>query len=588
MESMALRNYERLRRLDNYFHIVVDHARDKWKEIGRRLGLTETDVSAINMEERGDTTEGCRKVLDKWRQMKGRDATVDELKQAFFDLERRDILDLFELEECFQQQKAAEQGVDERQQSAMPVRLYLDDGAPGESGPPLALSAAELSEVFSMILEEDLKSKGLTAQEATTPPERLIVRIYKETDKDDQLDIENIENTDFVGREKELLNLMDRIHTDGDDKYVKIIWINGFPGVGKTMFAHQLCLEQRRKKIFISLAKVTSVDNMLTLIMREFGVSEINEDGNTQVEATVAHLIGTHDGEDCSLILDDVARLLEAAESRRRFIGFLAKVQDKQNPKVHVIVTSRYSVISRPDLAMGDVPPLEATPVILNQLTDLDGTTLVRKLVGKGNITLEDAREVCKRCKGWPLAIRIVCGVIRKDRLHAAEMIKRLGKLTEIRDIRGFLTIVLSTLSRDLLATLKLVSVFVGPFTVESACIISGRPDQLFRVWTHLRELSTRGLLKAGSTDGAPRYDTHDVVRNFVSTLDSDVVTVQEMAAAQYRFQKLYEARLTEVAQNMQGNMQMALASYSKDVDNFNHFLSLIHVQEETQDDYEW
>ncbi|XP_078588715.1 uncharacterized protein LOC144869358 [Branchiostoma floridae x Branchiostoma japonicum] len=237
---------------------------------------------------------------------------------------------------------------------------------------------------------------------------------------------------------------------------------------------------------------------------------------------------------------------------------------------------------------LGDVPSLKATPVNLGELTDHDGTDLVMKLAGKGNISKEEAREVCKRCKGWPLAIRIACGVIRKDHQQPAEMIKQLENLTEIGDIRGFLTDVVGTLSRDLLATLKLVSVFAGPFTVESACIISGKPDQLYQVWGHLRELKTRSLIKVGShsTDGAPRYDTHDVVRTFVSNLDSDVVTVQEMAAVKYRFQQLYEERLTAVAQNMQGNIQKALASYSRDVDNFNHFLSLI--QKETQDDYEW
>ncbi|XP_078578514.1 FAS-associated death domain protein-like [Branchiostoma floridae x Branchiostoma japonicum] len=84
--------------MDNYFHVVVGNARDKWKEIGRRLGLSETDISAIDEEERGDTTEGCRKVLNKWRQMNGRNATVDVLKQAFIELERRDVVDLLEHE----------------------------------------------------------------------------------------------------------------------------------------------------------------------------------------------------------------------------------------------------------------------------------------------------------------------------------------------------------------------------------------------------------------------------------------------------------------------------------------------------------
>ncbi|XP_066275390.1 uncharacterized protein [Branchiostoma lanceolatum] len=808
--------------VDNYFHIIVENARDRWKEIGRRLGLSETDISAIDQEERGDTTEGCRKVLDKWRQMYGKDATVDVLKHAFTELERRDIVDLLEVlnqdisetpesrlrfaaaaapveevssgtapEQVDITQSRAEWEA-EHQESALPVLLYVDTDAPGDNDQPPSPSTSAASacadfgssenelkdqkikrlkkrteahlkmlrkvkdhglmskkdvqrkckkyirryerkyariervedgcvllyltfdlisylyefwedytsgalsgeltgalvtdemravvgqDVFVrvIILKRDYrrwerylenKEKAVDAQKAdtrssvpghtlrtaTTPLHRLVFKISQEliiTDEDVQtvkdkirldhgeekmapyenlidltdiikqleaddllgsdedkvtntlklfegvenfdrrhfeLDIENAgENIDFVGREKEMKSVINRISTDGGDTHVKIIGLNGLAGVGKTTFAHQLCLEQGRREIFISLAKVSSVDNMLPLIMREFGFTEINGDGNTEVEAMAAHLIGTYGGEDCCLVLDDADGLLEVDESRRKFVSFLAKVRDKQNSKVHVIVTSRLSIVSGPGL--GDVPSMKATTVDLEMLADSDGTDLVQRLVGKGNITKEDAREVCKRCNGWPLAIRIACGVIRKDRLQPSEMIKRLGNLTEMGDIRGFLTEVVSTLSRDLLATLKLMSVFAGPFTVESACIIIGQREQLLQVWGHLRELRTRSLIKAGSrsNDGEPRYDTHDVVRTFVSTFNTDAVTVQEMAAAKYRFKKLYEERLTTVAQNLQSNIQQALATYNNDVGNFNHFLTL--VQCETHDDYEW
>ncbi|XP_019635553.1 PREDICTED: LOW QUALITY PROTEIN: uncharacterized protein LOC109478460 [Branchiostoma belcheri] len=397
-----------------------------------------------------------------------------------------------------------------------------------------------------------------------------------------EMDIENARvNVDFVGREKEMKNL--GIDTDGDKTHVKIIDITGCPGVGKSTFAQQLCLEQSRREIFISLSKVTRVDNMLRLIMREFGVTDnIDGDGNTDVEATVAHLIGTYDGEDCSLLLDNADSLLKKPESRK-FAGFLAKVQANQNPKVHVIVTSRSSIMSGP--GQGDVPAIKSTSVNLKMLEESTGTDLVQGLVGKGNITRDEAREVYKRCKGWPLAITIACGMIRKEHLRPSESL-----IKDINNISDLLTAVVSSLGKDMLATLKLVSVFAGPFTVKSACTIIGQPDRQSRVWDHLRELRARRLIKAEShsIDGAVRYDTHDEVRTFMSTgtVATHAVTPEDMAAAKYRFMKLYEERLTTVAQDMQRNIHQAVYKYNNDVDNFNHFLALI--QQETQEDYDW
>ncbi|KAI8486193.1 hypothetical protein Bbelb_360930 [Branchiostoma belcheri] len=363
-----------------------------------------------------------------------------------------------------------------------------------------------------------------------------------------ELDIESARENidiDFVGREEEMENLIGEINTERDKTRVK----------------------------------VTSVDNMLGLIMREFGVAEINGD----VEATVAPLIATYDGEDCSLLLDGADSLLMMSESQRKFVGFLAKVQEKENPKVHVIITSRSSIMSGP--GQGDVPAIKPIVVNLEMLEDSVGTDLVQGLVGKGNITQDEAREVCKRCKGLPLAITIACGMIRMDHLRPSESL-----ITDINNIRDLMTAVVSTLGKDLLAMLKLVSVFAGPFTVKSACTIIGQPDQQSRVWDHLRELRARRLIKAGSHSidgsGAVRYDTHDEVRTFMSTLVTHAVTPEDMAAAKYRFMKLYEERVTTVAQDMQRNINNALDTFKDDVDNFSHFLALI--QQETQKDYDW
>ncbi|XP_035665165.1 uncharacterized protein LOC118408456 [Branchiostoma floridae] len=139
--------------MDNYFHVVVGNARDKWKEIGRRLGLSETDISAIDEEERGDTTEGCRKVLNKWRQMNGHNATVDVLKQAFIELERRDVVDLLEQADIHE----ADEGMHEAARRKAELR---------HSGPSLfIIHAGEDKEPFVRPLYKALLDQNLPEEE---------------------------------------------------------------------------------------------------------------------------------------------------------------------------------------------------------------------------------------------------------------------------------------------------------------------------------------------------------------------------------------------------------------------------------------
>eukprot|EP00058_Branchiostoma_floridae_P017495 XP_002602983.1 hypothetical protein BRAFLDRAFT_84718 [Branchiostoma floridae] len=83
--------------MEKFFDIIVDRARDDWKEIGRRLGVTEADIRAIEQHRREDPTEGCRDVLNQWKRMKGDRGTVDDLIKVLEERKRKDVAE--ELEE---------------------------------------------------------------------------------------------------------------------------------------------------------------------------------------------------------------------------------------------------------------------------------------------------------------------------------------------------------------------------------------------------------------------------------------------------------------------------------------------------------
>eukprot|EP00058_Branchiostoma_floridae_P016937 XP_002602425.1 hypothetical protein BRAFLDRAFT_63484 [Branchiostoma floridae] len=79
--------------LKKSFHVVVENARDNWKEIGRRLQFTETDINSIDQKERGDCTECMRTVLHRWTAREGKRATIFRLMEALKAARNVDVME---------------------------------------------------------------------------------------------------------------------------------------------------------------------------------------------------------------------------------------------------------------------------------------------------------------------------------------------------------------------------------------------------------------------------------------------------------------------------------------------------------------
>ncbi|XP_035658443.1 uncharacterized protein LOC118403754 [Branchiostoma floridae] len=110
--------------MEKFFDIIVDRARDDWKEIGRRLGVTEADIRAIEQHRREDPTEGCRDVLNQWKRMKGDRGTVDDLIKVLEERKRKDVAEELEaeaeiLQAKMRDQRQQEQQVQDREKSPM-------------------------------------------------------------------------------------------------------------------------------------------------------------------------------------------------------------------------------------------------------------------------------------------------------------------------------------------------------------------------------------------------------------------------------------------------------------------------------------
>ena len=62
--------------------LKVDGVMNDWKLVGRYLGLPETDIDAIWRENMPNIKESCFKMMKKWKQTQGDQATPEKLIEA--------------------------------------------------------------------------------------------------------------------------------------------------------------------------------------------------------------------------------------------------------------------------------------------------------------------------------------------------------------------------------------------------------------------------------------------------------------------------------------------------------------------------
>ncbi|CAH1252521.1 Hypp935 [Branchiostoma lanceolatum] len=380
-----------------------------------------------------------------------------------------------------------------------------------------------------------------------------------------KVEVENEENLqqdhvtiDLVGRDDDVNALLDKINAD-QMEHVKVVSITGLGGVGKTTFAHHACARQEREEIFFDLREVTSVKNVHLKIMREFGYPLM--DCEPEMVYTT---IRRYREQEAVMILDHADGLLEKRETREEFLKTLANFEKQRNNQVQIFVTSRVHLISY---------ELESpfTNLILSQLDVLreGGPELVRSLAGRDVISPDDAKVLADRCVNWPIAIKIVCSLLRDGTVKPGDMLNRLKTIQNITEIREYMLQAYHSLPRRLQHVLLQISVFAGSFTEEAAEKVLERDRKVgFLLW----ELKMRNLISV-SPGGPLRYDMHDLLRTFLSSLrvNKNFRVGEIVEEAEYRYKMYYEARMRDISRTMEFDMQTALNEYEKDSANFTY-----------------
>ncbi|XP_019620688.1 PREDICTED: uncharacterized protein LOC109467186 [Branchiostoma belcheri] len=74
--------------VEEYFDRVINGISHKWDDLARKLGFNRNEIKGIRTDE-PDQDHRCREVLDRWRNRKGRGATLQVLKQALINIDEQ-------------------------------------------------------------------------------------------------------------------------------------------------------------------------------------------------------------------------------------------------------------------------------------------------------------------------------------------------------------------------------------------------------------------------------------------------------------------------------------------------------------------
>jgi predicted ATPase/DNA-binding CsgD family transcriptional regulator len=333
--------------------------------------------------------------------------------------------------------------------------------------------------------------------------------------------------TTFVGREREVAQLIDLLRTEG----VRLVTLTGPGGTGKTRLAWRaaqvLGPEYADGVAFVDLTPVRDPDLVAPSVARVLGLGVA---GDRDVVTTVADGLGDRH---LLLILDNFEQVVGAAVTVARLLGAC--------PRLRVLATSRVFLRVSGEHVV-PVPPLGLPEEASTDSHGIAGAEAVRLFVGRARaarpdfaLTEEDAPAVAaivRRLDGLPLAIELAAArvAVLPPRAILARLEPRLPLLTggpsdaplRQRTMRDAIAWSYDLLSSDEQTFFRRLAVFAGGFGFESAEAVLGAGDERMPlspaspVLDGISSLVAKSLVRPEpGPGGAPRYAMLETVREF-------------------------------------------------------------------------
>ena len=344
----------------------------------------------------------------------------------------------------------------------------------------------------------------------------------------------------FYGRQEECEAILGHV---AGSKTTRLVNIWGSPGFGKTSVAITIANRLREKNIavyFVSLRGVKSKDDLVSKLLSIF----------TDVKQ-VPHISPSHWLAQCLqqlqnpfvLILDNADDLLESGDTTiKEEVLRLLKDILTQCCHIKLILTTRESL----DYLKHEVPiHLERVGI----LDKISSAKLVKSLLP--NVSENNSASILKECGQVPLAMRLMCGIMKGENVPLNELLEELktSTLVEVLDddrlphysrLKSLINTSFLRLSPKEREAFVSLAVFPGNFVAEEARAVMSLEKATERSCMKiLRALEAKSLIE--SLDHFRSFTIHSLLRSFIDEKKfCDGATKTTFERAQLRFYGFY------------------------------------------------
>jgi predicted ATPase/class 3 adenylate cyclase len=330
-----------------------------------------------------------------------------------------------------------------------------------------------------------------------------------------------VQPTPLVGREREVAEVAERLHSEE----VRLLTLIGPGGTGKTRLALQTAADFLEKfedgVFFVALATITDPTLVASAISQPLGVKESAEqplEESLKVYLREKNLL---------LLLDNFEQILEGAPLVGELLGAC--------PKLKVLVSSRISLrlygeqeYMVPPLALPDprvLPPLKVLTQYEAVRLFIERARAVKADFSVSNENAPAVAEICARLDGLPLAIELAAARIRI--LPLQKMLERLSNRLKLlkggaRDLptrqqtlRGTIDWSYDLLEEGEKRLFARLSVFAGGRTLEAIEEICD-PEGGLEVLEVVEPLLEKSLLRQQEGPGGePRFVMLETIHEY-------------------------------------------------------------------------
>ena len=346
----------------------------------------------------------------------------------------------------------------------------------------------------------------------------------------------------FVGRQEECKEIQNHL-TQGKTRIVNV-W--GPPAFGKTSVAINVAHQLRENNIpvyFLPLRGMTSKEELVSKLISMF--ADDNQVPHTSPSHWLIRKLQKVQNQQNPFILiwDNADDLLESEEGKERVVQFIHEIL-AQCSHIKFLLTTRASLDF---LSLTNRVHLTK----INVLDEVSSASLIKLLLP--DVTDEDCKCIVQECGQVPLAMRLMCNIMKEEHISINELSEELRNSTLVNvlddesfpaDVRLKILINKSFQRLPIQERRAFVSltVFRGWFnTKEATAVLDVKTDRTTKV---IRSLERNSLINCG--ESFSRFTIHSLFRSFVEEQRRNNKTIEVVFhSAQRRFNDYYISSLT-------------------------------------------